>query len=239
MENENKNRISSKFQMLKAKADIVFDSGSMEYAFDKLGIFTEKLNPFLDSLASEIKSLPQDSLIRYEIEFWVDTLDVKIEKAKKKKGLSETGRIFLTHRKKLKERLLEIKSNLLSEPVVVKQESKEIIEEPLSFKDIFLSADWRKYIDALYEIENPVISTEYEFIGNPKKHKGVIASWIKELQERGKINKKYSRKHLAEVLNSEIKGLDLGKDGKTLDNYSIAYENEYKGKLRRITNLLP
>ena len=239
MEPDIKQHIAGKFSVLRAKADTIFDSASFEYTFDKLGRFLEKFTPFLDSLENEIKSLPKDRLTSYEIEFWVNTIDDRIEKSKRKKNLSETGRIFLTHRKKLKVSLLEIKSILTSEPIIEIKESVKVTEVTLLFKDIFLSADWKKYIDALYEVDNPVISIDYVFIGKPKKHKGVIACWLKELQEYGKINKKYTRQDLVEVLNSEIKGLNLGKYGKTVDNYSLAYENEYKSKLKRITNLLP
>jgi hypothetical protein len=235
---EIRDRISKKFRVLHANQEIIFDRGSLEYSFDKKVTFLENFTPFFDSLENEIKSLPYDRLLYTEIEVWVLDLDSKIEKALHKKGLSETGRIFLTHRKKLKARLLEIQSHL-STPVLESTISKPVTETSPAFKDIFLAMDWKKYIDALHEVDNPVISIDYKFIGNAKKHKGVIASWIKELQDKGIIHKKYSRKHLAEVLNSEIKGLDLGKDGKTIDNYSLAYENEYKSKLKRIANLLP
>lgn len=110
---------------------------------------------------------------------------------------------------------------------------------PVSFESIFKVPDWKIYIDALHKVNNPVITSNYEFIGKTQKHKGVICSWIKDLQTKGIINKKFTRQQLATVLNNEIKNLNLGKDGKTLDNISIAYTNDYKNHLLKLANLLP
>jgi len=239
MEVDLKTKIGAKFSALMDKTESIFDPGYLKDKFNKEYLFQEKFNPFLESLANEIKSLPQDKLIFYQIEYWVMRLDERIEKAKRKEKLSEIGSIFLTHRRNLKAELSKIRSDFMVIEVPVKEESESPNETSLAFKDIFTVLDWKKYIDALHEVDNPVIDSTYKFIGNPKKHKGVICSWIKELQSKGKIDKKYGRQQLAEVLNNEIQGLNLGKDGKTFDNVSIAYDTEYKGKLIRATNLLP
>lgn len=110
------------------------------------------------------------------------------------------------------------------------------IENPLEFGDIFVKDNWKTYIDALHKVENPVIDKEYNFIGLPRKDKGVICSWIKDLQTKGFINKKYNRQQLVTVLNNEIKGLNLGKDGKTFDNSSTVYDTKYKENLIKLTN---
>lgn len=108
----------------------------------------------------------------------------------------------------------------------------------LKFKDIFISADWKIYIDALFKVTSPVIDKEYNYIGG-RNGKGVIGSWIKDLQTKGIIKKIYNRQQLATILNNEIKGLNLGKDAKTIDNTSTTYDKKYKEKLLNLIKSLP
>ncbi|WP_046755407.1 hypothetical protein [Kordia jejudonensis] len=103
-----------------------------------------------------------------------------------------------------------------------------------TFKEIFTVDDYEKYINALYQVENPVIDENWNFIGKPRKHKGVICCWINHLQTKGIINKKFNRQVLAEVCNHEIKDFNLGKDGKTFDNTSKIYDDNYKDLLLKI-----
>jgi hypothetical protein len=108
-------------------------------------------------------------------------------------------------------------------------------EEPETFQEIFTQGNWQKYIFALCEVESPALKIDengnFIFIGSQKKHKGVVCSWIKDLQMRGIIKRNISRSQLATILNNEIKGLNLGRDGKTLDNTSKTYRESYLGAL--------
>jgi len=113
---------------------------------------------------------------------------------------------------------------------------------PKTFADIFVNDDWSKYIDVLCEVE-PILlkksdNGKYVFVGNPKKHKGVICSWIKDLQDKNIIHFE-SRQNLSLVLNAEIKNFNLGKDGKTFDNISSDYRKNYQNTLLKKFGLLP
>lgn len=105
---------------------------------------------------------------------------------------------------------------------------------PEKFSDIFASTDWNKYIEALKNSEPKLISEENEFIGKPKLHKGVICSYVKDLQTKNIIKFTVNRKQLSHVFNNEIKNLNLGSDGKTFDNISNAYEDNFKEQLMKL-----
>lgn len=126
------------------------------------------------------------------------------------------------------------KNGITSPPSISNFKGKSKIY-PKTFNDIFTTKEWSVYIDALYKVEKPVIDKNYNYIGKVKKHKGVIASWIKHLQTKGIIDIKYSRQELSRVLNNEINGLDIGLDGKTIDNLSKEYEDNYREKLIKLT----
>jgi hypothetical protein len=102
---------------------------------------------------------------------------------------------------------------------------------PEKFSDIFASTDWNKYIEALQNTEPKLISEEKEFIGKPRPHKGVICSYVKDLQTQNIIKYTVNRKQLSHVFNNEIKNLNLGSDGKTFDNISNAYRDNFKEQL--------
>jgi len=104
------------------------------------------------------------------------------------------------------------------------------------FQDIFIDSDWKKYIEALSKTEPPIIDGKFKFIGKPRPHKGVVCSWIKHLQTKGKITLNVNRSQLASVLNEELKDFNLGKDGKTFDNVSNEFDNKFKDQLIKLTN---
>lgn len=239
MERRNGEIIDAKINALRSESDTIFDKESLRHIFFKSEHFREKFNPFLEKLGHEIKSLPRDNITEHHIDYWVELLNKKISTAQRVKKLSEIGRIFLTHRKKLRTHLLQIKTDLISTPLTLPKASPVADSPALSFQSIFSKPDWKPYINVLYQVHAPVINKEYEFIGRPQKHKGVVCSWIKYLQSKNIIHKKYNRQELALVLNKEIKGLGLGKDGKTLDVVSATFENEYKPKLVSLIKSLP
>ncbi|EMR02527.1 hypothetical protein [Cesiribacter andamanensis] len=109
--------------------------------------------------------------------------------------------------------------------------STPLEENPQTFADIFTTEAWPKYINALAMVAPPVIDAGNNFIGSPRKHKGVICSWIKYLQSKGIIRQSVNRSQLAGILNREIKGLNLGTDGKTFDNISEEYLTNYESRL--------
>lgn len=118
-------------------------------------------------------------------------------------------------------------------------QNKTVIKKPRKilpekFSDIFASTDWNKYIEALQNTEPKLISEENEFIGKPKLHKGVICSYVKDLQTKNIIKFTVNRKQLSHVFNNEIKNLNLGSDGKTFDNISNAYEDNFKEQLMKL-----
>jgi len=169
--------------------------------------------------------------------------------SKKKKFTIFLNKISYEHKKILtKNWLLDIEAldnldikllAILGSPLDKNKAIENANIPPASFESIFTVPDWKIYIDALHKVNNPVIDSNYEFIGKTQKHKGVICSWIKDLQNKGEINKKFTRQQLVKVLNNEIKNLNLGKDGKTLDNNSRVYEKDYKIHLLKLVNLLP
>lgn len=102
------------------------------------------------------------------------------------------------------------------------------------FKDIFVEEAWEKYVTAL-EKTSPVLFTgEWRFIGNRKKHIGVVCSWFKDLQGKGIIKQNISRSKLASVLNQELQDFNMGTDGKTFDNISAEYA-KFKQQLTDLT----
>lgn len=105
------------------------------------------------------------------------------------------------------------------------------------FRDIFKVEDWEKYISAFQKTQPPILDKDWNFIGTPKKHKGVICAWIKDLQRvHGVIKLNLTRKELALVVNHEIKGIKLGEYGKTFDNKSYEYEHVFEQQLKEITS---
>jgi len=104
-----------------------------------------------------------------------------------------------------------------------------------SFKDIFKVEDWKIYISAFQKTQPPILDKDWNFIGIPKKHKGVICAWIKDLQQiHGVIKLNINRKELAFVVNREIKGIELGEYGKTFDNKSYEYAHGFEQQLKEI-----
>lgn len=118
--------------------------------------------------------------------------------------------------------------------IEIKQSTTKI--NPATFKDIFSNEGWEKYISAMEQTEPALINAKREFIGKPKLHKGVVCSWIKYLQSKGVIKLNVNRSQLAFVLNNEFSHFNVGTGGKTFDNISIEFDNNYKEQLINLTN---
>jgi hypothetical protein len=108
---------------------------------------------------------------------------------------------------------------------------KSTISNPSKFEDIFIEKDYSKYIQLLKNAKPKLVTDKLEYIGSKRNGKGIIGSWLKELQLTGKVYIGYNRRQLAVVLNNEIKELNIGLDGKTLDNRSKTFENVYEEQL--------
>lgn len=117
----------------------------------------------------------------------------------------------------------------------IQESETKTIFAPIAFKDIFANEGWEKYITALEKTEPALINSKAEFVGQPKKHKGVICSWIKYLQGKGIVKQNANRSQLASVLNNEIRNFNLGANGKTFDNVSKEFEAEFKEQLITLT----
>jgi hypothetical protein len=72
-----------------------------------------------------------------------------------------------------------------------------------------------------------------DFVGIKVK-KGVICSWIKDLQNRGIINADLNRSELALIVNNSFKNFNMGVNGKTFDNISKEYNLKFKNQLEKI-----
>lgn len=107
---------------------------------------------------------------------------------------------------------------------------------PTSFKEIFSNEGWEKYIEAMQKTDPILINENFEFVGNPKGHKGVISSWIGFLKSKGIIKQNINRYQLTKVLNQEIKNLDLGSGGKTIDNFSKRYKYFFENQLIKLSS---
>jgi hypothetical protein len=106
---------------------------------------------------------------------------------------------------------------------------------PKTFKDIFAKTGWEKYILVFEKCDPPLIDNQRLYTGNNRGHKGVICSWLKDLQNKGVIKRNINRSQLAKVVNHEIKNIDLGEDGKTFDNYSNLYIDNFKDQFLKLT----
>ncbi len=110
-------------------------------------------------------------------------------------------------------------------------------DSPKTFKELFKIDDWKKYINALVHVK--LLDSNYNFIGNPNKHKGVIASWFYSLQnEHNVINKGISRAVLMEVVNKELPNLHIGGD-KSFEQFSVSYQKKYRNQLENYIENIP
>jgi len=112
------------------------------------------------------------------------------------------------------------------------QKGKQV---PKELKDIFNDLDFKKYISVLEKTTPPLLNEKWEFIGQPKKHKGVFCAWMRKLQIVNIIKADVNRSQLSKIFNNEIKNLNVGKDGKSFHNTSYEYDNNFK---KQIENLL-
>ncbi|WP_157547144.1 hypothetical protein [Kordia zhangzhouensis] len=241
-----KSHFSKSFPIMKEKI-----KGNRYLGMGFYKIFTEKeLIEFLGKKTKEILSLVDTTKLIKEKRIdlaYKTVLDIKnkTHELKQKTLLDEfklgekkyipTIKKWLENEKSyfksIKKELKEIKQSIPTDKP--KKTNKEEIKA-YTFKEIFTVNDYEKYINALHQVENPVIDENWNFTGKQKGSKGVVCNWIKDLQTKGIISGKYNRQILAEVCNNEIKDFNIGKDGKTFDNFSPKYNDNYKDVLLEI-----
>jgi hypothetical protein len=118
---------------------------------------------------------------------------------------------------------------LLREPALSRKDTQKITPEHL-----FTKPDWEQYITALTLTTPPLISAEMKFIGSKSKHKGVLCSWFKHLQNKGIISSAFNRRTLAGAMNKLFQDFNMGTDGKTFDNISKEYDHNFHAQLEKL-----
>lgn len=104
----------------------------------------------------------------------------------------------------------------------------------LSFPEIFYSPDEsEKYLKILRDVEPPVINDENVFLLG-ERSKGALTAWVDALKAKSIVKKSISRQDLTSILNSKISGLNLGSDGKTLDNPGTSAYIKFFSKISRL-----
>jgi hypothetical protein len=130
-------------------------------------------------------------------------------------------------------RINEMSTNSFNGSIVVTKAA----DKAENLGGIFNTDEWRIFIDALVKAEPPHLDSNWCFIGE-RGGKGVVCSWIKELQYKGIVKPHLIRSQLASILNTSIPGINIGKDAKTFDNQSKLYEKQ-KNSLLTLAKLLP
>ena len=109
---------------------------------------------------------------------------------------------------------------------------------PKTLEELFENVEdemFKSCFNVLYEVSPPILNNLNRYnLGS--KSKGSITAWIEALKNKGFIKKGLSDSVIATILNSKIKDLDLGKDGRTLRNINTTAYNKY---YNTIFNLLP
>ncbi len=98
--------------------------------------------------------------------------------------------------------------------------------KPKTFSDVFTSNDFAKYLNALVNCTPQLLNSNYEFVGNQKTQRGVIATWFKYLKSKGIIDQSLSRDELASVLTTQIKNYSIA--GSSIDNESTLYKKTFE-----------
>lgn len=106
-------------------------------------------------------------------------------------------------------------------------------QEPKNFIQAFHNPDRAlTYIEMLKKVEPPIIDEEGRYRLGPRQ-KGAIVAWITILQDKGFL-KKINDKQLAELLNEQFPGLELGKSARTLRNPQTTAYTKYHNQLLAI-----
>lgn len=128
-------------------------------------------------------------------------------------------------------------NNILFAPLFQKSLTALPQQQTSKLSEVFTVTDWKKYVDAFTQC-NPKLLNEvngvYQFIGNVKTQKGVIAAWFKFLKSKGIIDQSLNREVIAKTLSNEIQNYSIA--ASSVDNESNAYKH-FEGQLLEITGL--
>lgn len=118
-------------------------------------------------------------------------------------------------------------------PQVTERQNPEL---PKNFDEMFEFPELIKdCINVLRTVTPPIINNQDKYnLGS--KSKGSFVAWITALKKKGLISAKIPDMIIAKHLNERFKGLDLGKDGRTLRNPNTT---AYKKYYTTLLNLLP
>jgi len=109
------------------------------------------------------------------------------------------------------------------------------------FNDIFVDPNDEDKIEAcldiLKKVDPPIITMNNEFNLGPRS-KGAISAWV-DVMKKGIIKSSASDEDVAWWLNSNIKGLNLYEDGRTLRNVETRAYDKYKDAIIAIFHDLP
>lgn len=117
-----------------------------------------------------------------------------------------------------------------------KQKSEQ--EAPKTFDEMF---EYTELIDdcilTLKKVTPPILTNDNKFnLGS--KSKGSITAWIRALKKKGIIKNNLGDNTIASLLNEKFRGLNLGKDGRTLRNLeTTAYKKYYTNLLSLLPDL--
>jgi hypothetical protein len=119
-----------KFQALKSKLDSIIEETNW-------WSFENKFDTFLEKLDGEINPLPNSPETICEIYAWISILSDRIEKTKKAASPSSLASSRLSYRKKLKEKLVEIRTVLIKENSIEGKDEQDK-EQSLTLKQQIL-----------------------------------------------------------------------------------------------------
>jgi hypothetical protein len=105
-------------------------------------------------------------------------------------------------------------------------EQKTENKKPKTFNDVFVENDCTKYLNVFVNCTPQLLNSQYEFVGNKKTQRGVVAAWFKYLKSKGIIDQSLNRNELAMVLSTQIKNYSIA--GSSIDNESTLYKNIFE-----------
>lgn len=106
------------------------------------------------------------------------------------------------------------------------------------FDELFLVKDWKEYVDVLHKTIPKLIDEDRNFIGPKFGDMGVVGQWFNFLKGEG-IIKDIAYNRIANVLNHEIKGLNMKSSGKIIARDSKRYTKFFHDQLHKLINSLP
>jgi hypothetical protein len=133
-----------------------------------------------------------------------------------------------------KERIKALERFKIKPPSQTKKkvELEAEIKKLKTFSDVFGRNDCAKHLNVLVNCVPQLLNSNYEFVGNQKTQRGVIAAWFKYLKSKGIIDQSLNRQELASVLSSQIKNYSIA--GSSIDNESTLYKRTFEPQFLKL-----